>query len=65
MIENEESKGPASAFESPTFGQDGSFDLDKPVGSASISPCGRDVVLASYVAKIPFQLPFEVQSADV
>ncbi len=65
MIENEESKGPASAFESPTFGQDGSFDLDKPVGSASISPCGRDVVLASYVAKIPFQLPFEVKSADV
>ncbi|KAL6721927.1 hypothetical protein ACLMJK_001032 [Lecanora helva] len=39
--------GPASAFESPTFGRNGSFDLDKPVGSASISPCGRDVVLAS------------------
>ena len=38
-----------SAFNSPTFGEDGSFDLDKPVGSMSISPCGRDVVLASYV----------------
>ena len=44
----EKSKGPASAYDSPTFGKDGSFDLDKPVGSASISPCGRDVVLASY-----------------
>ena len=43
----EDSKGLASAFDSPTFGQDGSFRLDKPVGSASISPCGRDVVLAS------------------
>ena len=36
-----------SAFESPTFGQDGSFRVDKPVGSATISPCGRDVALAS------------------
>ena len=41
------SKSLASAFDSPTFLQDGSFRLDKPVGSASISPCGRDVVLAS------------------
>lgn len=47
MTEVEEHKGLASAFDSPTFGQDGSFRLDKPVGSASISPCGRDVVLAS------------------
>ena len=37
-----------SAFDSPTFDKDGSFRLDKPVGSMSISPCGRDVVLASY-----------------
>ena len=36
-----------SAFDSPTFGKDVSFRLDKPVGSASISPCGRDIVLAS------------------
>ena len=36
-----------SAFDSETFGRDGSFYLDKPVGSASISPCGRDIVLAS------------------
>ena len=47
MTKAEEPKGLASAFDSPTFGQDGSFRLDKPVGSASISPCGRDVVLAS------------------
>lgn len=37
----------ASAFTSPTFEKDGSFEVDKPVGSMSISPCGRDVVLAS------------------
>ncbi|MCJ1416372.1 hypothetical protein MMC32_002707 [Xylographa parallela] len=37
----------ASAFDSPTFGKDGSFEVNKPVGSMSISPCGRDVVLAS------------------
>ena len=36
-----------SAFASPTFGADGSFEVNKSVGSMSISPCGRDVVLAS------------------
>lgn len=36
-----------NAFASPTFGKDTSFAVDKPVGSMSISPCGRDVVLAS------------------
>ncbi|KAL9586654.1 MAG: hypothetical protein Q9203_003792 [Teloschistes exilis] len=41
------SRGLASAFESPTFEENASFRLDKPVGSASISPCGRDIVLAS------------------
>ncbi|KAI9731180.1 MAG: hypothetical protein M1834_005373 [Cirrosporium novae-zelandiae] len=40
-------KGPSSAFESPTFGEDSSFRVQQPVGSMSISPCGRDVVLAS------------------
>lgn len=35
------------AFESPTFGVDGSVEVKEPVGSASISPCGRDIVLAS------------------
>ena len=48
MEEMEPSQGSTSAYDSPTFKKDGSFELDKPVGSASISPCGRDVVLASY-----------------
>ncbi|KAL8829484.1 MAG: hypothetical protein Q9191_001991 [Dirinaria sp. TL-2023a] len=47
MAPNQEIKPHFSAFESTTFGKDVSFHLDKPVGSASISPCGRDVVLAS------------------
>lgn len=47
MAPNQESRTLFSAFESPTFGKDVSFHLDKPVGSASISPCGRDIVLAS------------------
>ncbi|EZF33420.1 RWD, RING finger and WD repeat-containing protein [Trichophyton mentagrophytes] len=37
----------ASAYDSPTFGEDSSFHIDQAVGSMSISPCGRDVVLAS------------------
>ncbi|KAJ5887469.1 hypothetical protein N7495_007510 [Penicillium taxi] len=36
-----------SAFESPTFDEDSSFHVEQPVGSMTISPCGRDVVLAS------------------
>ncbi|KAK5065139.1 hypothetical protein LTR84_000975 [Exophiala bonariae] len=40
-------RGPASAFESETFGQDASFHLEQPIGAMSISPSGRDVVLAS------------------
>ena len=42
-----EPKPLTSAFESPTFDEDSSFHVDQPVGSMSISPCGRDVVLAS------------------
>lgn len=42
-----ESRTLASAYESPTFGEDSSFHVEQPVGSMSISPCGRDVVLAS------------------
>ena len=49
VMEEQASRRLASAFDSPTFGEDGSFQVDKPVGSMSISPCGRDVVLASYV----------------
>ncbi|KIW16743.1 hypothetical protein PV08_03932 [Exophiala spinifera] len=40
-------RGPASAFESETFGKDASFRLEQPVGSMTISPSGRDVALAS------------------
>ncbi|KAI5810000.1 hypothetical protein DFH27DRAFT_508918 [Peziza echinospora] len=36
-----------SAFDSPTFQADMSIRVDQPVGSMSISPSGRDVVLAS------------------
>jgi len=47
MMADAEAVQVASAFTSPTFDKDGSFEVDKPVGSMSISPCGRDVVLAS------------------
>ena len=47
IMEEQKDSPLASAFDSPTFGEDSSFELDKPVGSMSISPCGRDVVLAS------------------
>lgn len=38
-----------SAFDSTTFEADVSIHVDRKVGAASISPSGRDVVLASYV----------------
>lgn len=47
MPKSADPKPLTSAFESPTFGEDSSFRVDQPVGSMSISPCGRDVVLAS------------------
>lgn len=47
MEELEKGEDLESAFKSPTFGVDGSVEVKEPVGSASISPCGRDVVLAS------------------
>ncbi|KAK0638300.1 putative RWD [Lasiodiplodia hormozganensis] len=39
--------GDSSPFDSPTFGRDASIRVDEPVGSASISPSSRDIVLAS------------------
>ncbi|CAO2651125.1 Nn.00g094220.m01.CDS01 [Neocucurbitaria sp. VM-36] len=39
--------GPSSAFESSTFERDLSIAVDDEIGAASISPSGRDVVLAS------------------
>ncbi|KAL4977874.1 hypothetical protein BDW66DRAFT_26499 [Aspergillus desertorum] len=47
MSDSNDPKPLASAYDSPTFGEDSSFHVDQPVGSMSISPCGRDVVLAS------------------
>ena len=47
MANLEEPRPLRSAFDSPTFGEDTSFKIDQPVGSMSISPCGRDVVLGS------------------
>ncbi|KAL9106312.1 MAG: hypothetical protein Q9227_008648 [Pyrenula ochraceoflavens] len=43
----DDSRPMKSAFDSPTFGEDTSFKIDQPVGSMSISPCGRDVILGS------------------
>lgn len=43
-----------ATFQSPTFDKDGSFRVNEAVGSASISPGGRDVVLASYETFTPF-----------
>lgn len=36
-----------SAFDSATFDHDLTIHVDGRVGSATISPCGRDVALAS------------------
>ncbi|KAI9804899.1 MAG: hypothetical protein M1833_006202 [Piccolia ochrophora] len=47
MGDSEIHKGPESPYDSPTFTLDMSIRVDQPVGSMSISPCGRDVVLAS------------------
>jgi hypothetical protein len=38
-----------SAYESESFESDGTIHVDGLVGSATISPAGRDVALASYV----------------
>ncbi|KAE8150019.1 hypothetical protein BDV25DRAFT_155166 [Aspergillus avenaceus] len=47
MVTSSEPRPLTSALESPTFAEDSSFHVEQPVGSMSISPCGRDVVLAS------------------
>lgn len=38
-----------SAYDSESFEADGTIHVDGLVGSATISPSGRDVALASYV----------------
>src|SRR5271168_1967768 len=49
MEESRKGKVLKSAFDSTTFEADVSIHVDRKVGSASISPSGRDVALASYV----------------
>jgi len=46
--ESRKSKTIKSAYDSITFEQDVSIHVDRKVGSATISPSGRDVALASY-----------------
>ena len=36
-----------SIFDHGTFGENATFNIEQPVGAMSISPCGRDLVLAS------------------
>lgn len=47
MEELRKSKTIKSAFDSSTFEADVSIHVERKVGSASISPSGRDVALAS------------------
>ena len=46
--ESRKGKTIKSAFDSPTFEENVSINVDRKVGSATISPSGRDVALASY-----------------
>jgi hypothetical protein len=50
MEELRKSKVIKSAFDSTTFEVDVSIHVERKVGSATISPSGRDVALASWVA---------------
>jgi len=47
MEESRKGKTIRSAFDSTTFDADVSIHVDRKVGSATISPSGRDVALAS------------------
>ena len=47
MDESRKGKAIKSAFDSSTFEADVSIHVDRKVGSATISPSGRDVALAS------------------
>jgi hypothetical protein len=48
MDESRKGKHIKSAFDSTTFEADVSIYVERKVGSATISPSGRDVALASY-----------------
>lgn len=49
MDESRKGKSIKSAFDSTTFEADVQIHVDRKVGSATISPSGRDVALASLV----------------
>lgn len=49
MDEARKGKTIKSAFDSPTFDTDVTIHVERNVGSATISPSGRDIALASYV----------------
>jgi hypothetical protein len=44
----DQTAGPDTPFQSPTFEKDVTIDVDEDFTAASISPSGRDVVLAGY-----------------
>jgi hypothetical protein len=48
MDESRKGKTIKSAYDSSTFDENVSIHVDRKVGSATISPSGRDVALASY-----------------
>jgi hypothetical protein len=50
MDESRKGKVIKSAFDSNTFETDVSIHIERQVGSATISPSGRDIALASSVA---------------
>jgi len=47
LFEDEDLDDYSTIYESPTFEQDLRIHVDEAIGSASIAPSGRDVVLAS------------------
>jgi len=47
--DHEEGQDAGTSNLQSTFDSRASFDVNEPVGSATISPAGRDVALASYV----------------
>jgi hypothetical protein len=49
MEDSRKGKTIRSAFDSTTFDSDVSIQVERKVGSATISPSGRDVALASFV----------------
>ena len=51
--DHEEGQDAGTSNLQSTFDNRASFDVNEPVGSASISPAGRDVALASYVRFVP------------